>query len=104
MLARYGGEEFVVIMPETEAEGARVAAEKIRQTIEKIGFIYKKEKVKVTVSIGVTQVMETDTSHESVFERADIAVYQAKAKLQDPYLTGRKRCKDVADLLPQQLL
>ena len=35
MLARYGGEEFVVIMPETGAEGAADAAEKIRKTIEK---------------------------------------------------------------------
>jgi len=52
MLARYGGEEFVVIMPETDSEGAREAAEKIRKTIEKIEFIYKKDKVKVTISIG----------------------------------------------------
>ncbi|THB75430.1 MAG: diguanylate cyclase [Desulfobacteraceae bacterium] len=80
MLARYGGEEFVVIMPETDQDGAREAAEKIRQTIEKIGFVYKKERVKVTVSIGVAQTREGDTTHEAIFERADIAVYQAKEK------------------------
>lgn len=78
MLARYGGEEFVVIMPETEADGAEKAAEKIRKTIEKIEFIYKKEKVKVTVSIGVAQSQSTDTNHRQIFERADIAVYKAK--------------------------
>ena len=78
MLARYGGEEFVVIMPETESDGARQAAEKIRQTIEKIEFLYKKEKVKVTVSIGVSQARPEDTSHQQIFERADIAVYKAK--------------------------
>ncbi len=78
MLARYGGEEFVVIMPETDGEGAREAAEKIRQTIEKIEFIYKKDKVKVTVSIGVTQSREGDENHEQIFKRSDIAVYQAK--------------------------
>jgi diguanylate cyclase (GGDEF)-like protein len=78
MLARYGGEEFVVIMPETDAMGAKEAAEKIRQTIEKIEFLYKKETVRVTVSIGVTQVQEGDTSHLQVFERADVAVYKAK--------------------------
>jgi diguanylate cyclase len=78
MLARYGGEEFVVIMPETDAEGARQAAEKIRQTIEKIEFLYKKKKVKVTVSIGVTQTKEEDKKYQQVFERADIAVYKAK--------------------------
>jgi diguanylate cyclase len=80
MLARYGGEEFVVIMPETDAAGAKEAAEKIRQTIEKIEFLYKKETVRVTVSIGVTQVQDKDTSYQQVFERADVAVYKAKEK------------------------
>ncbi len=78
VLARYGGEEFVVIMPETEIEGAKAAAEKIRKTIEKIEFIYKKEKVKITVSIGVSQSKKGDKKHQEIFERADIAVYQAK--------------------------
>ena len=78
MLARYGGEEFVVIMPETESEGAREAAEKIRKTIEKIEFLYKNEKVNVTVSIGISQVKTEDENHLQVFERADIAVYKAK--------------------------
>ncbi|MBA3013283.1 MAG: GGDEF domain-containing protein [Proteobacteria bacterium] len=78
MLARYGGEEFVVVMPETDAVGAKEAAEKIRQTIEKIEFLYKNEKVRVTVSIGVTQVEEGDKTHTQIFERADMAVYKAK--------------------------
>ena len=80
MLARYGGEEFVVIMPETDSKGAKEAAEKIRQTIEKIEFVYKKKKVKVTVSIGVSQTREGDTNHQQIFERSDVAVYQAKEK------------------------
>jgi diguanylate cyclase (GGDEF)-like protein len=78
MLARYGGEEFMVIMPETDTNGAKEAAEKIRQTIEKIEFIYKKEKVRVTVSIGVAQSREGDKNHQQIFERSDIAVYKAK--------------------------
>lgn len=78
MLARYGGEEFAVIMPETDAEGARHAAEKIRQTIEKIEFLYKKETVRITVSIGVSQIKEADDTHKKLFERVDIAVYKAK--------------------------
>ncbi|WDP88680.1 MAG: GGDEF domain-containing protein [Desulfobacter sp.] len=78
MLARYGGEEFAVIMPETDAQGARQAAEKIRETIEKIEFLYKNEKVRVTVSIGISCAQQGDTKHEQVFERADMAVYKAK--------------------------
>lgn len=79
MLCRYGGEEFTVIMPQTEAFGAKEAAEKIRQTIEKIAFLYKEENVKITMSIGVAEVGDGDTSPDQVFERADIAVYKAKA-------------------------
>jgi len=78
MLARYGGEEFVVIMPETDIKGALHVAEKIRQTIEKIEFLYKKDTVRVTVSIGVSCIKEGDTSPTDLFERADMAVYKAK--------------------------
>ncbi|MCP4115993.1 MAG: GGDEF domain-containing protein [Desulfobacteraceae bacterium] len=78
MLARYGGEEFVVVMPETDGNGAREVAEKIRQTIAKIEFIYKEDAVKLTVSIGATQVKEGDAVPQDVFDRADVAVYQAK--------------------------
>ncbi len=78
MLARYGGEEFVVIMPETDGKGALAVAEKIRQTIEKLEFIYKNEVVRVTVSIGVSQVKEGDKTADDIFDRADTAVYQAK--------------------------
>ncbi|MCD4742633.1 MAG: GGDEF domain-containing protein [Desulfobacteraceae bacterium] len=79
MLARYGGEEFTIIMPETDKESAKQAAEKIRKNIEKIEFVYKEEKVKVTVSIGVSQISKDDKKFESLFERADIAVYKAKS-------------------------
>ncbi len=78
MLARYGGEEFAVIMPETEGKGALAVAEKIRKTIEKLEFIYKKDVVRVTVSIGVAQVEERDKSVSDIFDRADTAVYKAK--------------------------
>lgn len=78
MLARWGGEEFVVIMPETSLAGAKDAAEKIRRTIEKIEFVYREETVKVTVSIGASEVTGEDETHKPVFERADIALYKAK--------------------------
>jgi diguanylate cyclase (GGDEF)-like protein len=78
MLARYGGEEFVLVMPETNAANAKNVAEKIRETIENIEFIYMDDAVKVTVSIGVTQVRENDAVPQDVLERADAAVYQAK--------------------------
>ncbi len=80
MLARYGGEEFTVVMPETDETGARNVAEKIRQTIEKIEFLYKQETVRITVSIGVSQVKQGEKTHQDLFERADLAVFKAKEK------------------------
>ncbi len=88
MLARYGGEEFVVIMPETASEGAVTVAEKIRKSIEKIEFIYKSDTIRMTVSIGVSQVIDGDKSHETVFERADAALYRAKSEGRNRVVVG----------------
>ena len=87
VLARYGGEEFAVIMPETDAQGAAMVAEKIRQTIEKIEFLYKEETVRVTVSIGVSCVKEGDKTPTDLFERADMAVYKAKESGRNKVMT-----------------
>ncbi|MBF0203036.1 MAG: diguanylate cyclase [Desulfamplus sp.] len=88
ILARYGGEEFVVIMPETSSDGAVIVAEKIRQNIEKIEFLYKSNTIRMTVSIGVTEVKNGDKSHEKVFERADAALYKAKNEGRNRVVVG----------------
>lgn len=77
-LARYGGEEFIVILPETDGEIAKEAAERIRSIVENIEFLHKKDLVKITISIGVTQVMPSDESNEAIFHRTDQALYEAK--------------------------
>lgn len=78
MLARYGGEEFIVLLPETDRNGAIEVAEKLRKTIEAVEFIHRKEVVKITISIGVSEVLDTDKMPADVFGRADMAVYEAK--------------------------
>jgi diguanylate cyclase (GGDEF)-like protein len=77
-LARFGGEEFVIILPETGRDGARKVAEKIRMHIEKTEFLHKGENVKVTISLGGTEVQTSDKTDENIFERVDRAMYQAK--------------------------
>lgn len=78
LLSRYGGEEFTVILPETESAGAKDVAEKLRKTVEKIEFLHKGEQVKITISIGVTQVKVSDEHGETLFVRMDSALYDAK--------------------------
>lgn len=77
-LARYGGEEFVVLMPETELEPAVVAAEKLRTAVEQSQFHYQGAQVSITVSAGLAQLREDDNT-EKLFQRADQAMYRAKA-------------------------
>lgn len=76
-VARYGGEEFVMILVGTTTEQARVAADKIRGGIAKIGFHFRNKPVTVTASCGITTFRADDTP-DSVFDRADRALYSAK--------------------------
>lgn len=78
--ARYGGEEFVVILPGTAGKSAVRVAEKLRKKIENAKFVYDAQTVKVTVSIGVTQVADTDQNPDQLFARVDAAMYEAKNK------------------------
>lgn len=89
-LARYGGEEFVMIMPATSLKETMVIADKLRIEVEECVFRYKGSEVPVTISIGVAEFHEGDTG-ESVFSRADEALYLAKN-------SGRNICRSEADL------
>ena len=75
--ARYGGEEFVVLLPETELEQAKIVAENLRRQIEVCKFHYAKEPVVITISCGLSEFGQDDTI-DSVFNRADKALYSAK--------------------------
>ena len=80
ILARTGGDEFVVIMPETVQDKAEQVAEKIRSQVNKTEFLYKRETLRISLSLGVAQALEADRDYESVFERADQALYLAKSR------------------------
>ena len=78
-IARYGGEEFVLLLPETALDQARVVAENLRREIEIRKFHYSKEPVVITISCGLAEFGKNDTA-ESVFNRADKALYTAKER------------------------
>jgi diguanylate cyclase (GGDEF)-like protein len=79
--ARYGGEEFAIVLPETDAEGAREMAEKIRWKIESLGpgVDGSLEATHVTVSLGVsTMVPDPGLNPKELLTAADKALYRAK--------------------------
>jgi len=83
-VGRYGGEEFVILMPETNAEEALAATEKLRTKVEASPFNFRKERVPITMSFGISEFHALEDA-ETVFERADKALYRAKDE-------GRNRC------------
>jgi diguanylate cyclase (GGDEF)-like protein len=79
LFARYGGEEFAIVMPETDLDEARAAAERIRLLLETHPFQYGEQTYQVTISLGVTVTTGTDVaSSTELIKRADEKLYQAK--------------------------
>jgi diguanylate cyclase (GGDEF)-like protein len=73
VLARFGGDEFVVMLPETDEEGARAAAEKIRQAVARRSYAGRS----LGISIGVG-MFHTEKTPEELIDIADRALYRDK--------------------------
>ncbi|MEW6715432.1 MAG: diguanylate cyclase [Nitrospirota bacterium] len=79
--ARYGGEEFVLILPDTDAEGAYLFAESLREKVENLDIEHKNSIVgrNVTVSMGVsTMIPNKEYTQNDLISMADKALYKAK--------------------------
>jgi diguanylate cyclase (GGDEF)-like protein len=91
VVARYGGEEFAVVMPETDAAGALVIAERIRERVKALLFESGQGPLKVTLSLGVAAVPDDAATKGDLVERADGCLYHAKRN-------GRDRCVSASSL------
>ncbi len=74
---RYGGEEFVMLLPNTSYQGAQLVADRIRESVELTECICQENSIKMTVSIGISNLQKDDHDN-SLFMRADDALYEAK--------------------------
>lgn len=86
-VGRLGGEEFLIILPHCEKDGALKFAERVREKITQTA----KQKITnemITASFGVVELSPNDTNFESLLQRADVAMYHAKAR-------GRNQCSTV---------
>jgi len=77
LVAKYGGDEFVIILPQTEREGARVLAERIKQSVETTAFPLVPPGV-ITVSLGLATYPQNGFTAGELLESADVALYGAK--------------------------
>lgn len=77
LLARWGGEEFAVLVEAADGEHLREAAERMRVLVERSEVRFEGRRVPLSVSVGGTLARPAD-SPETLFERADQALYSAK--------------------------
>jgi diguanylate cyclase (GGDEF)-like protein len=73
-VTRYGGEEFAVLLAETDADGARLVAERAREAVAASSGLRRR----LTVSAGVASTRGAASEREDLVLRADAALYQAK--------------------------
>ncbi len=77
VIARFGGEEFLILLPDTKLDDAQQTLMRVQRALTRHFFMYKNEQVLITFSAGVA-MRESGESQESVTNRADKAMYQAK--------------------------
>jgi len=77
LVFRFGGEEFVILLSDTDRDGAKLLAERIRASIEQHTLAYDMNVIKITASLGVSSLQVGDNL-DSFVNRADEAMYQAK--------------------------
>lgn len=76
--ARYGGEEFVTFMPETARYEAFYPAERLRRAIADHRFTHEGTDIRVTISIGISEFPDHGSTLDSIVQKADALLYQAK--------------------------
>ncbi|MBS7543472.1 diguanylate cyclase [Ancylobacter oerskovii] len=83
LAARFGGEEFVVVLLNSGAEEARVAAERLVQSVRDLGIPHGEGRV--TVSVGAASMRPRGDTPDAIITEADLALFRAKATGKDRY-------------------
>jgi diguanylate cyclase (GGDEF)-like protein len=79
LVCRYGGEEFSVLLPDCSKTEALELADRIRTRIAGQTVILRRERTRITVSIGVASFPEDAVNPRELVHKADMALYTAKA-------------------------
>jgi diguanylate cyclase (GGDEF)-like protein len=80
IVGRFGGEEFCVVLPDTDQEGSRLVAERIRKSAEKRLIKAYDTSLRVTLSIGLAVYPSDGKLLEELMDKSDWALYRAKSQ------------------------
>jgi len=96
LAGRYGGDEFVVLLPETDAEGAFVVAEKLRRDVSTLAVRVQDRSVRTSVSLGMVAFPDDGRSIEELLSAVDAAMYEAKRRGKNQIVGYTTRTERVA--------
>jgi diguanylate cyclase (GGDEF)-like protein len=96
IVARYGGEEFLVLLPETDLEGAAIVAERFREQVESSSIKYADYIISVTITLGVSQYDGRLGADRSI-QMADKALYEGKETGRNKVVVWRPERTSEAD-------
>lgn len=88
LFGRIGGEEFAAVFPGCSAQVAEQIAERLQRQIQRLSFSHGEQTYGVTVSQGVTGLTDEDVALDSLYARADAAMYQAKRQGKNQIVRG----------------
>lgn len=80
LLARLGGDEFAILLEDGDLEQAAIIAERLREAVEDMNFIWNGRSFTVTASIGLVQMTPGRATKDETLRTADLACYLAKEK------------------------
>lgn len=98
LVGRYGGEEFMVVLPDTDTDGAHQVADRLRKQVAETPSATAVGEIPLTVSLGLA-TWQPDESLEALMNRADGALYRAKEAGRDQVVYLEELPPDLAEVL-----
>ena len=89
-IGRYGGEEFLVVLPHSTIKAASEQAERLRKYVQSLAIPCEENEIVLTLSIGVAQYKTQKENWQSLLNRADHALYQAKNKGRNRWMVAEE--------------